>query len=168
MDECRPSQPLNFVTENSSACRSKSSGAARGIVELTHPRRFGRDDLFDDQLADLTPGRKRDRFVAGVVEQTTNLTAIIGIDHTGEHIQPVLRRESRPWRNASIKPGRYGDREARPRHHSLFSFDLQILNRTNIQPRRERTPAPRQHRTRIELFEAENVHAEMFFTKFTL
>src|SRR6185369_5377993 len=101
-----------------------------------------------------------DRFVTGVVEQTTNFTTIIGVDHTREHIQSILRREPGAWRNAPIKSGRYRHREARPRRHTLFRSDLQILNRTNIQPRRQRTPTLRQHRTLIELFEAKGIYSE--------
>src|SRR5215208_684723 len=113
-------------------CRSKTSGAARRLIKIIGPHRFRRDDLFNYQLANLTSARQIDRRVASVIEQTANLTAVVRVDHTGKHIQPILRRQSGSWSNSSIKPRWYRHRQPRPRHHSLLRLNPQILNRTNI------------------------------------
>ena len=141
---------------------TKTSSTTRCFIQIISPRRFRRNDLFDYQLTNLASSRKVDGCVARVVEQATNLTTIIRIDHTSKHIQPALRRQSRSRRNPPIKPRRYRHRQPRPRHHSLLRLNAQIFNRTNIQPRRQHTPAFRQHRTRIKLFEAKDVQCLHF------
>src|SRR5215216_7171058 len=91
-----------FMLLRNSAGGSESSCATRGLVEIRGPRRFGRNDLFDDQLANLTSGRQFDRLVTSVIEQTTNFTSIIRIDHACECIESFLRGQSRSWRNPPI------------------------------------------------------------------
>src|SRR6185295_16154626 len=116
----RAARYKSLLAEFESACRSKSAGATRGFVEIRRPLNFRSDDLLDNQLTNLTSGRQANRFVAGVIEQTTNLTTVVRINHAREHIQTVLRRESRSRRHSSIKPVGYRHRQPRPRHHPLL------------------------------------------------
>src|SRR5688572_7033980 len=89
-----------------SAGRSKSTGAPRCFVKISSPYGFGRDDLFDDQLADLASCSELYSFVTRVIEQTTDLAPVIRIDYTGKHIESILRRQSGSRCNSSIKPWR--------------------------------------------------------------
>lgn len=148
---------LHFFDIPFLTCRTEPSGAASSVIEIASPRCFRRDDLFDDQLANLTSGRQVDRFITSVIEQAAKLTPVIRIYHTGKHIQPILCSQPRSRRNTSVKPRRYRHCQSRPCRHSLPRPNTQILNRTNIQPRRQHTSPLWQHRTRIKLFEAKNV-----------
>src|SRR6185503_13430100 len=100
--------------------RSKSTGAASGFIEITCPRSFRRNDLFDNQLADLASRSKLDRLVTRVVEQTTNFSAVIRIDHAREHVEPILRRESGSRCDSPVETRRNRNGESRPRHHPLL------------------------------------------------
>jgi len=68
--------------------------AAIRLAKIVDPDGLRRDYLLDYQLADLALGRQVYCLVPRVVEKTTNLPTIIGIDNAGENVQAFLCSEA--------------------------------------------------------------------------
>jgi hypothetical protein len=127
-----------------SPSRSKAANASRSFIQLISPLRLGRNYLFNNQLAQPTPSRQMDRFTTRIQQRATNLTAIVSINHAGQHIQPIFDSKARARCDPAIKPNRHRHRNPSPGKYSLPWRNRNLLNRIQIQPRRINTPPRRQ------------------------
>ena len=87
--------------------RAKASRAAFRITKIIGPDSLRGDYSFDYQLADLAVLCQLNFFFAGVVQETSDLATIIGIDHPSEYVKTLLCGQTGSRRQPSVEA--FGD-----------------------------------------------------------
>ena len=123
--------PLKKLTTRPEAFLSTA-----GVRQIFGPLRIRSDDLFDYQLTDPGLRGQLHGFVTRVVEQTADLATIVGVNHTGEHVNSLLRSQTGTRRDAPVVAIGYGHRQSRRSQHPFLRPQSNRGDRIKIQTRR--------------------------------
>src|SRR5258706_3999125 len=134
-----------------SACRAKAAAATFCLLELISPDSLRRNYFLDDQLADLCPFSEFNCLCTRVVKQASDLTSIVGIDDTRQHVEPSLRRQTRSRRQPSVESFGNSYRQTGANDCALRGRQTNRLDRIKVQAGCSRTTTRRQNRPRLEL-----------------